>query len=56
MEIFSIDRLATYLAQGGVTMWFIGALSILGVGCALERFWDCGWSVCIATEEGGRSQ
>lgn len=40
MEIFSIDRLATYLAQGGVTMWFIGALSILGVGCALERFWN----------------
>ena len=29
---------ATYFRQGGVTMIFIGLLSVLGVGCALERF------------------
>ena len=31
---------ATYIQQGGTTMIFIGLLSILGLGCALERFWN----------------
>ena len=35
-----LDRWALYLKQGGKTMWFIGLLSVLGLGCALERFWN----------------
>ena len=31
---------AAYIRQGGTTMIFIGLLSVLGVGCALERFWN----------------
>lgn len=30
-------RWAHYLEQGGKTMWFLGLLSVLGLGCALER-------------------
>lgn len=29
-----------YIEQGGKTMWFIGLLSVLGLGCALERFFN----------------
>ena len=39
-EITALDQWATYIKQGGKTMWFIGLLSILGLGCALERFWN----------------
>ena len=39
-EISSLDQWMLYIKQGGKTMWFIGLLSILGVGCALERFWN----------------
>ena len=39
-EITALDLWATYIKQGGKTMWFIGLLSILGLGCALERFWN----------------
>ncbi|MBQ9726942.1 MAG: MotA/TolQ/ExbB proton channel family protein [Kiritimatiellae bacterium] len=35
-----LDRWTLYLKQGGKTMWFIGLLSVLGLGCALERFWN----------------
>lgn len=35
-----LDQWALYLRQGGKTMWFIGLLSVLGLGCALERFWN----------------
>ena len=35
-----LDRWTVYLRQGGKTMWFIGLLSVLGLGCALERFWN----------------
>ncbi len=35
-----LDQWALYLKQGGKTMWFIGLLSVLGLGCALERFWN----------------
>ena len=38
-EISSLDQWALYWQQGGTTMYFIAALSILGIGCALERFW-----------------
>ena len=33
-----LDQWTLYLKQGGKTMWFIGLLSVLGLGCALERF------------------
>ena len=33
-----LQKWATYFKQGGVTMVFIGLLSVLGVACALERF------------------
>ena len=39
-EISAIDQWALYWQQGGATMYFIAALSILGIGCALERFWN----------------
>ena len=39
-EISALDQWTTYIKQGGNTMWFIGILSILGVGCALERLWN----------------
>ena len=32
------DQWITWLVQGGRTMIFLGLLSILGLGCALERF------------------
>ncbi len=35
-----LDQWATYVKQGGKTMWFIGLLSVLGLGCALERLWN----------------
>ena len=39
-EISALDQWVLYIKQGGKTMWFIGLLSVLGVGCALERFWN----------------
>lgn len=39
-EITMLDQLALYWQQGGLTMYFIAALSVLGIGCALERFWN----------------
>lgn len=39
-EITMAKQLAIYWQQGGVTMYFIAALSVLGIGCALERFWN----------------
>lgn len=39
-EISAIDQWVLYWQQGGTTMYFIAALSILGIGCALERFWN----------------
>ena len=39
-EISSLDQWALYWQQGGTTMYFIAALSILGIGCALERVWN----------------
>ena len=39
-EISAIDQWALYWQQGGTTMYFIAALSILGIGCALERFFN----------------
>ena len=39
-EVTGLDQWMLYLEQGGKTMWFIGLLSILGIGCALERFWN----------------
>ena len=36
-EITPLDQWVTYIKQGGKTMWFIGLLSLLGIGCALER-------------------
>ena len=37
-EITATEQWIAYLKQGGMTMWFIGLLSILGIGCAIERF------------------
>lgn len=37
-EKSTFDEWRMYLKQGGTTMWFIGLLSVLGIGCALERF------------------
>lgn len=39
-EISGIDQWALYWSQGGLTMYFIAALSVLGIGCALERFFN----------------
>lgn len=36
-EVSAIDQWKLYWVQGGSTMYFIGLLSILGIGCALER-------------------
>lgn len=33
-----MERLMVYWQQGGTVMYFIAALSVLGIGCALERF------------------
>lgn len=37
-EISGADRWRLYWEQGGATMYFIALLSVLGLGCALERF------------------
>ena len=39
-ENTQFDEMVHYIQQGGKTMWFIGLLSILGLGCALERFYN----------------
>ncbi len=39
-EMSGLDQWALYWKQGGKTMWFIALLSVLGMGCALERFWN----------------
>ena len=39
-EISGIDQWKHYWQQGGNTMYFIALLSILGIGCALERFFN----------------
>lgn len=39
-EISGVDQWALYWKQGGNTMYFIALLSILGIGCALERFFN----------------
>lgn len=39
-EISALDQWVLYIQQGGKTMWFLGLLSVLGIGCALERFWN----------------
>ena len=44
-----LDQWALYLKQGGKTMWFIGLLSVLGLGCALERFWNLRRSRIVPT-------
>ena len=44
-----LDEWTTYLRQGGKTMWFIGLLSVLGLGCALERFWNLRRSRIVPT-------
>ena len=37
-EVTALEEWTNYVKQGGTTMIFIGLLSILGIGCALERF------------------
>ena len=37
-EISGAERWGIYWRQGGNTMYFIALLSVLGLGCALERF------------------
>ena len=37
-SITAMEVWAEYWRQGGRTMWFLALLSILGLGCALERF------------------
>lgn len=37
-EVSGMDQWKLYWQQGGNTMYFIALLSILGIGCALERF------------------
>ena len=37
-EVTALEEWSNYVKQGGTTMIFIGLLSILGIGCALERF------------------
>lgn len=44
-----LDQWTNYLRQGGKTMWFIGLLSVLGLGCALERFWNLRRSRIVPT-------
>ena len=39
-EISGADQWKLYWEQGGNTMYFIALLSILGIGCALERFFN----------------
>ena len=39
-EISGVDQWKLYWQQGGNTMYFIALLSILGIGCALERFFN----------------
>ena len=39
-EISGADQWKLYWQQGGNTMYFIALLSILGIGCALERFFN----------------
>jgi len=39
-EISGADQWAIYWRQGGNTMYFIALLSVLGIGCALERFFN----------------
>ncbi len=39
-EISGVDQWKLYWRQGGNTMYFIALLSILGIGCALERFFN----------------
>ncbi|MBR2714076.1 MAG: MotA/TolQ/ExbB proton channel family protein [Kiritimatiellae bacterium] len=39
-EISAVDQWKLYWQQGGATMYFIALLSILGIGCALERFFN----------------
>ena len=39
-EISGADQWKLYWKQGGNTMYFIALLSILGIGCALERFFN----------------
>jgi biopolymer transport protein ExbB len=36
-EETAMSEWARYIQQGGRTMWFIALLSVLGLGCALER-------------------
>lgn len=37
VEVTALDTWINYMKQGGKTMIFLGILSILGLGCALER-------------------
>ena len=37
-EVTALEEWTNYIKQGGTTMIFIGLLSVLGIGCALERF------------------
>ena len=37
-EVTALEEWTNYVKQGGATMIFIGLLSVLGIGCALERF------------------
>ncbi|MGN0854996.1 MAG: MotA/TolQ/ExbB proton channel family protein [Kiritimatiellia bacterium] len=37
-EVTALAEWTNYIKQGGTTMIFIGLLSVLGIGCALERF------------------
>ncbi len=39
-EKTALDEWMHYIEQGGKTMWFIGLLSVLGMGCALERIFN----------------
>ena len=39
-EISAVDQWKLYWQQGGATMYFIALLSVLGIGCALERFFN----------------
>ena len=48
-----LDQWTLYLKQGGKTMRFIGLLSVLGLGCALERFWNLRRSRIVPAGFGG---
>lgn len=39
-EITPLEQWVTYWKQGGNTMWFLLALSVLGLGCIFERLWN----------------